>query len=139
MLYIVRRGIHHPERIIDLSKSSTSVMFSAASDVSLLPPYIACKAENLYSSWYENGPKGTVYSRSNSDWFTMEIFEDWFKTILLPYFKNFKDNPKVLIGDNLASHISPWVIDECVKNKIRFVLLPPNSTGIRQPLDIAFF
>ena len=42
----------------------------------------------------------------------MEIFEDWFKTLLLPYFKNFKHSPKVLIGDNLVSHVSPWVIDE---------------------------
>ena len=47
---IVRRGIRHPKRLIDSSKSSTSVTFSAASDGCLLPPYIVYKAENLYSS-----------------------------------------------------------------------------------------
>lgn len=57
----------------------------------------------------------------------------------MPYFKNFKDEPKVLIVDNLASHVSPWVLMNALKNKIRFVLLPPNSTGIYQPLDVALF
>lgn len=136
---IVRRGCRHPERIVDSSKQSTSVMFAAAADGTLLPPYIVYKSENLYDSWCENGPKGTLYNRSKSGWFTMDIFEEWFKTIILPYCKKYVDHPKVLIGDNLTSHLSPWVINECIKNKIRFVLLPPNSTGICQPLDVAFF
>lgn len=39
----------------------------------------------------------------------------------------------------LFSHISPEVITECNKYQIDFILLPPNSTHITQPLDIAFF
>ncbi|KAB0805326.1 hypothetical protein PPYR_02296 [Photinus pyralis] len=46
---------------------------------------------------------------------------------------------KIIIGDNLASHISPCIIQECKKYNIAFVLLPPNSTGYTQPLDVAFF
>jgi len=44
-----------------------------------------------------------------------------------------------LLGDNLSSHISPKVIDACEKNEIKFVCLPPNSTHLTQPLDVAFF
>lgn len=44
-----------------------------------------------------------------------------------------------MIGDNLASHISKKVIDACQINNIAFILLPPNSTHLTQPLDVAFF
>lgn len=44
---IVRRGMRHPERIIDSSKASTSVMFAGSADRILLPPYITYKAVNL--------------------------------------------------------------------------------------------
>ena len=44
-----------------------------------------------------------------------------------------------MIGDNLASHISFDVIAECDRHNINFVLLPPNSTHLTQPLDVAVF
>lgn len=45
----------------------------------------------------------------------------------------------MLIGENLASHLSISVIEACEENNIRFVFLPPNSTHICQPLDVAYF
>ncbi|KAK3894236.1 hypothetical protein Pcinc_001998 [Petrolisthes cinctipes] len=45
----------------------------------------------------------------------------------------------VIIGDNLASHVSTSVIESCDKHNISFVLLPPNSTHLTQPLDVAVF
>lgn len=44
-----------------------------------------------------------------------------------------------MTGNNLASHLSQKVIESCEKNNISFVLLPPNSTYLTQPLDIVFF
>jgi DDE superfamily endonuclease. len=73
-----------------------------------------------------------------SGWFDGYAFEDWFFKILLPAAKK-KEGTKVVIGDNLYRHISPSVLDECEKNQIRFICLPPNTTHITQPLDIAFF
>lgn len=137
---IVRRGSRHPERIIDSTKSSTSVMFSCVADGTLLPPYIVYKAEHLYSTWVENGPKGAVYNRSKSGWFNLDIFEDWFRTIVVPYFRKIDPSvTKAVIGDNLSSHISPWIIEQCQELNIKFILLPPNSTGLTQPLDVSFF
>lgn len=137
---IARRSCKHPETIIDTSKSSISVMFSGSAAGDLLPPYIVYRAEHLYDSWTSGGPTGARYNRSKNSWFNMAIFEDWFNTIVIPYFRKFDDDePKVIIGDNLASHISVSVITECQKGKIRFVLLPPNSTHLCQPLDVAFF
>lgn len=46
---------------------------------------------------------------------------------------------KVVIGDNLSSHLTPYVIDECKKHDIYFVCLPPNSMHLTQQLDVALF
>lgn len=136
---LVRRGVKHPERCLDSSKMSTTIVVACTASGQLLPPYVIYKAEHLYDTWTERGPKGTRYNRSKSGWLDGRIFEDWFSTIILPYFKKLGDVPKLLIGDNLSSHISESVIDQCRLNNIRFVLLPPNSTHLCQPLDVAFF
>lgn len=114
-------------------------MFAGTASGYLLPPYIVYKAQNKYNGWIENGPKGARYNRSKSGWFDGRIFEDWFLFTVLPYFKKQGPKPKALIGDNLASHLSLHVISECEKNNIKFILLPPNSTHLCQPLDVAFF
>lgn len=137
-LVVVRRGVKHPEIIRDSSKSSTSVMFCVSASGQVLPPYTVYKSVHLYPTWVEGGVKDARYNRNISGWFDMNIFEDWFSTLFIAYIKNL-EGPKVLIGDNLASHLSLEVIKLCDIHNIHFVLLPPNSTHLCQPLDIAFF
>jgi len=51
---ICKRGIKYPERVMNQTKSSTSVMFAAAADGTLIPPYVIYKAAHLYdtlTSW----------------------------------------------------------------------------------------
>ncbi|XP_037869003.1 uncharacterized protein LOC119628945 [Bombyx mori] len=135
---ITKRGTKYPERVVNHSKSSISIMMSATAEGDLLPPYVVYKAQNLYDTWCENGPAGTRYNRSQSGWFDGNIFEDWVKSIVLPYFRN-KEGKKVLIGDNLSSHLSLDVIKLCHEQDISFIFLPANSTHLTQPLDVAFF
>lgn len=136
---LVRKGTKHSERCLDSSKMSTSIMVACSASGILLPPYIIYKAEHLYDSWTERGPKGARYNRTKSGWMDARVFEDWFDSIIIPHFKKLDPGPKALIGDNLSSHISQNVIEKCRENNIRFILLPPNSTHLCQPLDVAFF
>ncbi|KAG5863625.1 hypothetical protein JTB14_027813 [Gonioctena quinquepunctata] len=135
---VVKRGVKHAHRIIDTSKSSTSVMFAISGDGKLLSPYVVYEAEHLYPGWTEGGFPGSRYNRTPSGWLDSCTFEDWFSTIVLPFMRNL-DGPKVIIGDNLCSHLTISVIEQCENNNIRFVLLPPNSTHLLQPLDVAYF
>ncbi len=96
------------------------------------------QAKNLYVSWTERGPKGALYACSSSGWFDSCLFEQWFFELLLPILKR-RVGRKLLISDNLASHLSPAVIEACRKNNIQFVCLPPNSTDKLQPLDVGVF
>lgn len=63
-------------------------------------------------------------------------FEDWFSTHLLPILKK-QEGRKVIIRDNLSSHISLNVVRMCEENYIQFIYLPPNSSHLTQPLDVA--
>ncbi|KAG5871940.1 hypothetical protein JTB14_022415 [Gonioctena quinquepunctata] len=113
-------------------------MFAIAGDGTMLPPYIVYKAKHSYVGWTEGGIEGARYNRTLSGWFDATIFEDCFYSIILLHFKKL-DGHKVLVGDHLSSHVTLSVIQECENNNIRFVLLPPNSTHLLQPLDVAYF
>lgn len=122
------------------SKSSTSLMFSAAGDGTTLPLYVVYKAIHLYDSWTEGGLKHTRFTRTKSGWFDAACFEDWvrMRTVAVPYCKKLTGK-KFLIGDNLSSHVSLEAINLCLEHDINFIFLPANSTHLTQPLDVAFF
>lgn len=135
---LTKRGVKYPERIQDSTKSSISLMFCGNAVGELLPPYTVYKSAHLWSTWTEGGPPMARYNRSLSGWFDTTCFYDWFMTIVVPRLKKQKGR-KILIGDNLSSHINEKVLSVCRELNIKFIALPPNSTHLTQPLDVAFF
>ena len=89
--YIFKRGCKYPERVINCSKSSISLMFAGTADGQSLPIYVVYKADHLWDQWLEGGPEGTRYNRSKSGWFDSVCFEDWFHTVIVPYAKKNRD------------------------------------------------
>lgn len=149
-LMLYKRGKKYPENIINHSKSSTSIMFCGSASGTLLPPYVIYKSEHMWDRWTENGPKGqpycsercciagSRYNRSKSGWMEASIFTDWFCRSFLPHATRLPGK-KVLIGDNVSSHFTDEVLEQCRLNNIDFICLPTNSTHISQPLDVSFF
>lgn len=147
---IYRRGIKYPERIVNHTKSATSIMICGSADGVLLPPYIIYKSDCLWDIWCKNGPKGapccqepccsrgTRYARTKHGWIDAQTFSDWYELTFIPHAKRLPGK-KVIIGDNLSSHINISVIKLSNQNDISFVCLPPNATHLCQPLDVAFF
>lgn len=148
--YIYRRGVKYPEKIINYSKSCISIMVCGSADGVLLPPYVIYKSTHLYDTWKEKGPcgppccsqpccsRGVRYNRTTSGWIDSVTFRDWFMTCFLLHAKRLNGR-KVMIGDNLSSHIDGDILRLCQENDIAFVCLVPNSTHLLQPLDVAFF
>lgn len=135
---ISKRGMKYPERVMNHSKSATSLMFAAAADGTILPPFVVYRAKHMYETWKIGGPIGARFSSTPSGWFDINCFMDWIVTIAIPYFRNLPGK-KVLIGDNLSSHISLEAVEKCEEHNISFVFLPANSSHMSQPLDVAFF
>ena len=137
---IFKRGARCPERIINGTKASTSLMLAGTAAGHVLPVYVVYKSDNLWSTWTEGGPPRARYNRTKTGWFENVTFVDWFKTIAPPYCTRLEaGSKKVLIGDNLSSHFSNEVLDLCEKNNINFICMPPNTTHLCQPLDVAYF
>jgi len=125
-------------QVQNTSKQAYSVMFCGSAAGTMLAPMIVYKAENLYPSWIKRAPKGTKFSVSPNGWFGAFQFEQFFFELALPYLRR-KEGKRMMIGDNLSSHISPDVIQACKDNDIQFVCLPPHSTDKLQPLDVGVF
>lgn len=77
----------------------------------------------MYDTWTTDGPKGARYNRSKSGWFDLQCFSDWFMTVALPHLKKL-DGKKLMIEDNLSSHLSLEVIQKCEEHDRAFVFLP---------------
>ncbi|KAJ8927221.1 hypothetical protein NQ314_020343 [Rhamnusium bicolor] len=114
---IAKRGCKYPERIINPTKSAVSIMFAATGDGKMLPCYVVYKAKNIYSTWVVGGPKYTRYNATLSGWFDNVTFTDWLKAVAIQYLQRL-DGDKVLIGDNLSSHLSEEVISLCTQHNI---------------------
>lgn len=104
----------YSERILNSTKSFISIMFSGTPSGHLLPPYVVYRAVHLYDTWMEEGPPGTLYNRTTSGWFEACSFDDWFHKFIVPYAST-RTGRAVLLGDNLASHLSVNVIAACEK------------------------
>ncbi|KAL0811812.1 hypothetical protein ABMA28_009240 [Loxostege sticticalis] len=89
----------------------------------LLPAYVIYKATNVYDSWTTGGLKGARYDRTAAGWIDGNTFEDYGKSIVIPFYKD-KPGKKILIGDNLSSHLSIEVIRIYEENNISFVFQP---------------
>lgn len=147
---IYKRGVKYPEKAMNFSKSATTVMVCGSADGVLLPPYIIYKSIHLYDTWKERAPagapccdqpccsQGSRFNRTASGWIDGPTFRDWFRTAFLPHARRLPGR-KVLVGDNLSSHLDDEVLRLCSEYDIDFVCLVPNATHLIQPLDVAFF
>ena len=66
---ITRRGPKYPKRVINSSKSATSLMYAALADEKVLPPYVVYKAVNMYDTWTSVCWKWARYNHNKSGWF----------------------------------------------------------------------
>lgn len=113
-------------------------MFCRNAASTCLPPYVVYSAEHMWPTWTENNPDGARYNRTKNGWFDSVCFEDWFQSIFIPFVKDL-EGEKIIIEDNLSSHININVLRLCDLHKVKFACLPPNSTYLTQPLNVAFF
>ena len=112
-------------------------MYCGSAASLMLPCYVVYKAGNLSSPCTEGGPKYTRFNRSKSGWFDACCFTDWFETVFVLNVKGISGK-KAIIGDNLSSHFTDRVLKLAAEHNIAFLCLPPSSTHLLQPLDVAF-
>ncbi|XP_063530864.1 uncharacterized protein LOC134741926 [Cydia strobilella] len=108
------------------------VMLAASAAGEVLDPLISYKEKPCY----EKTPRRSIMSKhlhEERKRLNTSIFEDWFKSIIVPYYEG-KSGKKCLIGGFFSSRITKDILEMCKEHDIHFVFLPDNSSNLTQPL-----
>ncbi len=102
---IFQKSVKYAKQVRDHSKSSISMMYCYNALAESVPPFFLYKGQNVHPSWYRGGLKKAVYMSSSPRWFDTFTFEECFNKVFLPVVHR-QPGKKMLLGDNLASHLS---------------------------------
>ena len=81
-----------------------------------------------------------IYSVSSSGWMETPHFQEWFEELFLPAVEDLtKTGPVILFLDGHNSHTALELISRAKAKKITIYCLPPHTTHLLQPLDLAVF
>ncbi|KAK3931049.1 Tigger transposable element-derived protein 6 [Frankliniella fusca] len=78
---------------------------------------------------------GTLCLANKSGWMTREMFFEAIKHFI-QHSNSSKDNPSLLVYDNVDSHLTIDVIRPCKENGVTLFTVPPHTTHKTQPLDV---
>nr|XP_026494170.1 uncharacterized protein LOC113399291 [Vanessa tameamea] len=128
---------HAATRVISTAgKDNTTVLLGASASGEKLPPLIVYKGKNVWETWTSaEAYPGTSYAATKNGWMETEVFESFFKKTFLPIVKD--KCPVLLIYDGHSTHVGLNIIEEARKANITILKLPPHTSHVLQPLDIA--
>lgn len=115
---------------------TTSVIIGAHGTV--LPPVMIFPRKVFKSNMIINAYPGTLGLANDKGYNTKETFVD----IMNHFIKctnSSKDNPTLLLLDNVDTHFSTVVLDLAKDNGVTIFTFPPHCTHKLQPLDVGFF
>jgi DDE superfamily endonuclease len=125
----------------DGSREWVSVIETISATGESLPSYLIFKAVYQQSSWYDTldsqaakiatSPKGWTDSHLGLLWLQKHFDVETTKRLHGEY--------RLLLLDGHESHCTLEFIEYCVKKKIILLVLPPHTTHLLQPLDVAIF
>lgn len=129
------------------SKHAHSVSIAATEHVSALccvnaagtslPPMIVYAGGFPGGAYTRHGPVNAIYGKSNSGFLDSELFLAWFNQIFLKYTP--ASETRLLLVDGHASHLSIKLIDRAIESDVVLLCLPPHTTHMLQPLDVAVY
>jgi hypothetical protein len=107
-----------------------------------IPPMVIFQGANLLTTWLPQPlPAGWKFSCNESGWTSNYHGMKWIEHFEAQTRKNLQspDEYRLLICDGHDSHISAGFVNFCLQKRIDLILLPPHSSHLLQPLDVAIF
>jgi hypothetical protein len=118
-----------------------SVVECICGDRTSISPLVIFKGKNVLQGWIPNEVLDSWYFSANTKGWTSNLHGlEWLKRVFEPATRT-KANGKyrLLICDGHDSHISGSFIAHCLLNRILLFILPPHTSHLLQPLDVAIF
>lgn len=138
VLINIREGTNW-KRIVGRQEWITAIECISASGVAL-PPLIIFKAKYTNTGWIpSHTPRNWRFSTSNSGWTSDSHAYEWVSNLFDPETRREDSRRRLLILDGHGSHLTSQFIAYCLNSAIDLVVLPPHTSHILQPLDVAVF
>lgn len=81
-------------------------------------------------------PRDWLFGTSPNGYMDGELFYKWFESVFLP---NVHKRPALLVLDNHESHLTLKLLQRAKSENVELYGLPPHTTHVTQPLDVALF
>jgi hypothetical protein len=105
-----------------------------------IPPLLIFEAIMHQETWYKFLPSEWAITVSENGWTNNEIGLYWLKTIFDKYTRGRTvGRYRLLIFDGHGSHVTPEFDKYCTNHSIIVLCMPPHSSHLLQPLDVACF
>ena len=105
-----------------------------------LPPLLIYTGEYTNTGWIPAfTPPNWRFSSTTKGWTSDSIGYEWLTTVFEPETKPSTPRRRLLVTDGHSSHLTAKFIAFCLEKAIDLVVLPPHSSHITQPLDVAIF
>ena len=130
------KGIHNYQQQV-LTNSNITAQMCVSADGRVLPTFIIFEKSLPHKNFKDGVPGNWLFGSSDNGYMDGELFKSWFEEIFIPFCGSRR--PVSLILDNHDSHVSIGIIEKAKDNQIGLYGLPPHTTHIVQPLDIAIY
>jgi len=101
---------------------------------------IIFKGEGLNARDVIEGAEDWIFAFNSKGWTSNPHGLDWFRRRFEPATREKANGEyRLLICDGHDSHITAAVVELCINNKIILMILPPHTSHLLQPLDVAIF
>ena len=108
-----------------------------------LPPLVIFKGKSVQQQWFPLDLslfKDWQFTATENGWITDCTAVEWLEKIFIP--RTQPDDPldyRLLIVDGHGSHATTEFMYLCFQHRIQLLFLPPHTSHVLQPLDLAVF
>lgn len=116
-----------------------SVIECISADGAFIKPLIIFKGMSVQSSWFEECTPDWIFMTSENGWTSYRVAIGWLNDIFIPETQRSPPVPRLLLMDGHGSHVDLEFQYACRMAGIHVLILPPHSSHVLQPLDLAVF
>lgn len=131
-------GVQSQRKTSSSGRENTTALLCCSADGRMLPLLCVFKGKYVMENWVDKDTATqTAVAATERGWMETTLFYNWFKDLFL---KNIgEERPVLLIYDGHVTHISTNLIRLAQEKEVTIMKLPPHTTHLLQPLDVAVF
>ena len=134
---IVPARMRHSHSVSIATNEHVSVHCCVNAAGHAIPPMLIFSKNLPGGAYHRNGPINASYGSSESGFMDQKMYELWFEKTFLAH--AVPERPLLLIQDGASAHLSINLIRSAIENNVILLCLPPKTTHITQPLDVAVY